>query len=220
MTFSIRLLGCVCLGVLSPSLFAQDIQYGADVSLVSNQIFRGRSLSDKSGDLQATLHISNDKGWSYRFFATSYENFLGDKKMRGEASLDYRSKSIDGFDYVFGFKRYFSPDGGIVINPLTKSYTNEVYVGITYKDVLLTYHQDDDADTNYTKLSYKYELMQGLKLSAHYGINSPIYEGDDANDYGLEAVYHWNEDLSFYGGATDHEVEGGHSYAGVTYRFW
>ncbi len=190
------------------STSAQRLTYSADVSGVSNYIFRGQSLSDDGFAAQAGFNIANDFGWQYRFFVSSYD-VNGDTDGRAEFSLAYRGEMDKYFDVMFGITAYgFESES---------KESTEWHLGLAAFDVSLVYHRDEERDTQYYDLAYFYQFSDEIRLDAHYGVAKPIYFSESSADYSLTGSYFWKPDLKFFLTVGSHDEFDSYGLVGATY---
>ncbi len=187
---------------------AERLNYSAEVTGVSNYIFRGRSLSDDSPALQAGFYIANDQGWTYRFWGSSYD-VNGDTDGLAEFSLSYKGTVDQIFDVSFGTKYYGYES--------EDRESEEWHVGLGAFDVMLEYHRNEELDTEYFDLSYFWQWNESLRLDFHYGTAKPIYQNITSSDYSVTASYTWNKDFKFFVTTGSHEDYDSFALVGVTY---
>ncbi|WP_144395432.1 TorF family putative porin [Pleionea sediminis] len=177
----------------------ERLNYSADFSGVSNYIFRGQSLSDDGFAAQAGFNISNDAGWKYRFFVSSYD-VNGDTDGRAEFSLAYRGEADKYFHFMFGVTAYGYES--------EDRESHEWHVGLEAFDASVIYYRDEELNTQYYDFAYFYELNDDIRFDAHYGIASPVNGEGTSEDYSVTATYRWLEDLSvFVTGGSHNELE-------------
>ncbi len=195
----------------SPYLKSENLEYTADLGVVSDYIFRGVSISDEQPVLQGAFYIKNDKGWSYRFFASSYD-FNGDTDTKGEFSLDYQGDLKGEFSWDMGITKY-------VYESDNDSASVEWYFGISAYNFSARYFKNEDTDYEYAQYGYQWAYSDELLFKAHYGINRQSYLKETADDYSVSAHYQWNKALNIYLTLGEQNRTDSFAFVGANYQF-
>lgn len=191
---------------------ANQMSYSADTTAVSNYVFRGQTLSDDAPALQAGFYAANDKGWTYRFWASSYD-MNGDTDGKLEASLNYRGEVDKYFNVMFGTKYY-----GYESDNTQESI--EWHFGLEAFDVSAVYHRNEELDTEYMEFGYFWQFNRQWRIDAHYGIAKPIYSKETGDDYSVSGNYSFNKDFNVFVTLGSHNRHEDYALAGVTYNIW
>ncbi|MEM9100952.1 MAG: TorF family putative porin [Pseudomonadota bacterium] len=188
---------------------AEEFEVSANVSLVSNYIFRGVSLSNDEPATQGGFDLSHSSG-AYLGVWGSSDSGNGEIDFYG----GYAFSVSDDFSVDVGVLRYYYPGVG--------EHTTEYHIGLSYLDFGFTYYYDETLESHYYELGYSYELIDKVSLDLHYGTFSPD-EGDDVYDYSLSVSYAFNDSYSVFVGYSDHEEDSeyadGEVFAGISASF-
>lgn len=188
------------------SIEEDESPISANVSLVSNYLYRGISQSGGKPAIQGGFDYEHSSGFYVGVFGTSI-SFLGDlytetagKEGANNASLEldtyvgFKRSFADDFSYDVGFLRYNYP--GTYAPGATKADTDEVYGGVGYKWISAKYSYSlgntfanaNTRGTNYLELNANYPFEQvGITLGAHYG--KQTYQGAGAILNGNSLTY-------------------------------
>lgn len=197
--------------ILTPSAFA-DTEFSANVSLVSNYVFRGYSYSDEKMATQGGFDLEDDSG--------VYAGIWGTSSVDPNGEVDvYAGYAFDISDDVYidvGVVRYHYPGG----DGVSSSGTTEYHIGMGWQDFTLTYHNDVHLDTDYFEANYSVGLTDTIGLDLHIGHVSDD-DDFDAVDYGITVNFAMNDNYSFFVSFAnvDDDSEDSHFFAGLTASF-
>ncbi len=181
---------------------AGDFTPSANVSLVSNYLYRGISQTGANPAIQGGFDLAHASGFYIGAWGSSI-SWLGDAGVASAAGLEldtyagFKNAFATDFSYDVGFLRYNYP-GDYAVGA-TKADTNEVYGALGYKWVTakLSYSLGDlfgvpnAKGSTYFDLSASYPVGEtGITLGAHYG--KQTYKGSTADAFklaGADASY-------------------------------
>ena len=173
----------------------------ANVSLVTNYLYRGISQTGGKPALQGGFDYTHESGFYAGVWGSSI-SWISDEKLASSAGLEldtylgFKNSFATDFNYDVGFLRYNYP--GTYASPMpagfAKADTNEVYGLIGYKWISFKYSYSlgdtfgtaGARGTDYFDLSANYPIADtGITLGAHYGKQD--YKGPNAGS-GLTAL--------------------------------
>lgn len=175
----------------------------ANVSLVSNYLYRGLSQTGDRGAIQGGFDYAHASGL-YAGVWGSNISWLSDTGTASKASFEldtYIGFSQDfatDFSYDVGVLRYNYP-GEYAVGAVSAN-TDEVYGAIGWKWLKAKYSHStsnlfgvaDSKGSSYAELNGSYDIeAPGISLSAHYGKQSVAGTGNDVltySDYNVKAV--------------------------------
>ena len=184
--FKSKLLNSVVLAALAiPCVaMAEDAApaspFTANVSVVSNYLYRGISQTGAKPALQGGFDYAHSSGFYAGVWGSSI-SWLSDAKIANNAGLELdtyfglKNSFATDFTYDVGFLRYNYPGSYLVA---TKADTNEVYGAIGYQWLTAKYSYSlgdtfgtaGAKGTDYIDLSANYPVADtGVTLGAHYG---------------------------------------------------
>jgi uncharacterized protein (TIGR02001 family) len=181
---------------------AGDFTPSANVSLVSNYLYRGISQSGANPAIQGGFDLAHASGAYVGVWGSSI-SWLGDAAVATDAGLEldtyfgFKNAFATDFNYDVGFLRYNYP--GDYAATATKADTNEIYGALGYKWITakLSYSLGDlfgvanAKGSTYFDLSAAYPIADtGITLGAHYG--KQTYKGSTADGFKLA-----NQDPSY-----------------------
>ncbi len=204
-------------------------QVSGSVSLLSNYIYRGVSLSDGNPEAQLNLNADFDSGWFAGAFATPVD--LPSTHGQAIAYGGYARQLTSDVSWEAGLSETAYTGGG------SRNYA-EMFVGLSSERLngRLYYSPDylgQSVHSLYGELNFNLPLTQGLRLIAHGGYLSLPRQGEDNvsashGDTRVGLAYHsgdWNlqwsvvsvrqtsVDAYYYQHVTNH-------YAGVFVAAW
>jgi uncharacterized protein (TIGR02001 family) len=154
------------LALLAFSITSVQAGVTANVGVTSNYVFRGETQTDDGAAIQGGVDFSHEVGFYLGAWASNVEFPNG----------------ADGFevDLYGGFKFDIGNNMALDFGYITYQYTDsairdasEVYFGIVFKDISVTYFDGDVDNTNndYNYLDFKFtpSLPYDMKLLLHYG---------------------------------------------------
>ncbi|WP_168927434.1 TorF family putative porin [Nitrincola alkalilacustris] len=162
--------------VVAPAATAEALELSANVSLVSDYVSRGYSYSNGRPALQGGFDLEHESGlyagiWGSSVSASAiaegsdgveldlYAGFAGELGMLG---------------YDIGVAHYIFPGS----QPRKDTDSTELYLGVSWEFLSLTYYRDIDFKSNYYNLDIAYPLLDNLTLDASLGYTDP---DDDAS---------------------------------------
>ena len=201
-----KLLNTLILTALSAPGFAlaADFTPSANVSLVTDYLYRGISQTGSKPAIQGGFDLAHSSGLYIGAWGSSI-SWLGDGRIADNAGLELDTyagyKAAAGpVSYDVGFLRYNYPGAYIpgvtfagTTIPVAKADTNEIYGALTYSIVTakLSYSLGDlftvpnAKGSTYFDLSASYPIGDtGVTIGAHYG--KQTYKGSSADT--LKAV--------------------------------
>lgn len=177
----------------------EESPFSANVSLVSNYLYRGLSQTGGKPAIQGGFDYEHSSGFyvgvwgsNTSFFSDLYKETAGalgasSSSLELDTYLGFKNSLPNDVFYDVGFLRYNYP--GTYAPPAIKADTNEVYGSIGYKWVSVkysyslgdTFGNPNTRGTNYAEINANYPFEQaGVTLGAHYGKQS--YRGAGAID--------------------------------------
>lgn len=171
--------------------------FSANVSLVSNYLYRGISQTGGKPAIQGGFDYEHSSGFYVGVWGSSIswlsDLYTDSKGVSGannaglevDTYLGFKKNFADDFTYDVGFLRYNYP--GTYPAGATKADTNEVYGALGYKWLTAkysyslgdTFANPNTRGTNYLEVNANYPLEQaGVTLGAHYG--KQTYQGAGA----------------------------------------
>ena len=174
------------------SAFADDFTPSANVSLVSDYLYRGISQTGAGPAIQGGFDLVHASGLYIGAWGSSI-SWLSDAAVASTAGLEldtyagYKSTAAD-IGYDLGFLRYNYP--GTYAAGATKADTNELYGALSYAYVTakLSYSLGDlfgvanAKGSTYFDLSASYAIPDsGYTVGAHYGLQT--YKGSTADGF-------------------------------------
>lgn len=177
----------------------------ANVSLVSNYLYRGISQTGAKPALQGGFDYTHSSGFYAGVWGSSI-SWISDAGAATNAGLEldtylgFKNAFATDFNYDVGFLRYNYP--GTYIATATKADTDEVYGALGYKWITAKYSYSlgktfgvaGASGTNYFDLSANYPIEDtGITLGAHYG--KQTYKGINAGA-GIAALSYSDYKLS------------------------
>lgn len=196
---------------ISPSAFA-EFEYSANVSLVSNYVFRGYTYSDDKMATQGGFDLEHDSGFYAGVWGTSSVDPNGEVDFYAGYGFDLSDNaSID-----VGVVRYHYPGG----DGVDSDGTTEYHVGMSWQDFSLTWHNDVDLETDYVEVNYSIGLSETVGLDLHVGHVSDDTDFD-AVDYGITLNFAMSDNYNFFVSFADvdDDSEDSHLFAGLTASF-
>jgi uncharacterized protein (TIGR02001 family) len=212
-----KLLVVACLSLcVAASAFAEEAAPAspvtANVSLVSNYLYRGISQSGAKPALQGGFDYTHASGFYAGVWGSSISWLTDNAAVTGATSsqleLDtyfgFKNAFATDFNYDVGFLRYNYPASYAATLPAgaAKADTNEVYGALGYKWLTAKYSYSlgntfgiaAAKGTNYFDLSANYPIADtGITLGAHYGKQS--FKGINAGT-GIAALSYSDYKLS------------------------
>lgn len=191
---------CVCVLCGAMPAVAQDseIEYSANVGLVSKYLWRGWVINS---DLSASGGFDvNYKGFYAGIWGGSDEN-LGTEY---DLYLGYAGEFGDNWNYDVGFIQYRYPNNNVEVN--------EAHMTLGYRFLSATYHRGED-DYDYIELNANFELTDKLGLELHVGHEDNTWR--TWKDYKVSLNYQLNDNYSVYLGATDKEDNDSNFFVGL-----
>ena len=180
----------LCTGLISgASVTAAEIS--ANVSLVSQYVFRGVNFSDEDPAIQGGFDYSH--GGFYAGVWGSSDTGNGEFDFYG----GYQFSLTPDVQLDLGVTRYYYPIGGS---------TTEFYAGIAYQWLGFTYYYDETLEQDYIELSAGFDLSQSLALNLRAGRVSPDV-GDEEYDTEVSLSYALNDQYSAFITHTTHESD-------------
>ncbi len=159
---------------------ADDFTPSANVSLVSDYLYRGISQTGARPAIQGGFDLAHSSGLYIGAWGSSI-SWLGDAGVASTAGLEldtyggYKGAAGD-VAYDVGFLRYNYP--GTYAAGAVKADTNEIYGAVTYSIVTAKYSYSlgdtfgvpDAKGTSYLDISASYAIPDtGVTVGAHYG---------------------------------------------------
>lgn len=179
-----------------------ELPISANISIVSDYVFRGISQTDNDPALQGGLDWSHDSGFYLGFWASNV-SWLNDLELGTNNSLETNfyggyATSLGPIGVDVGLLQYYYPGdygGAYKASGAEKPHTLEGYVGLSWEFLSFKYSHSftdlfgipDSKSSKYYDLSASYEVMDGLTLDAHYGYSS-IHGSDNYKDWKLGAT--------------------------------
>jgi uncharacterized protein (TIGR02001 family) len=197
-----KLLVVACLSLcVAASAFAEEAAPAspvtANVSLVSNYLYRGISQSGAKPALQGGFDYTHASGFYAGVWGSSISWLTDNAAVTGATSSQLE------LDTYFGFKNAFATDFNYDVGFLRYNYpANEVYGALGYKWLTAKYSYSlgntfgiaAAKGTNYFDLSANYPIADtGITLGAHYGKQS--FKGINAGT-GIAALSYSDYKLS------------------------
>lgn len=184
------------IAALSSPVALAEFEYSANVTLVSNYVFRGYSFSDDEMATQGGFDVEHESGFSAGVWGTSSVD------PNGEVDF-YASYAFDLSDQIsmdVGVVRYHYPGG----NGTDSSGTTEYHIGLGWEDLSFTWHKDVHADTDYFEANYSIGINDNMAIDLHLGrVNYDDAASTDATDYGATFTYNFNDNYSVFLSYTD-----------------
>ena len=172
--------------------FAEEAPFSANVSLVSNYLYRGISQAGGKPALQGGLDYTHSSGFyvgawgsSISWLSDTYTASGGTAGANNagvelDTYLGFKNSFATDFNYDVGFLRYNYPGSypATFAAGAAKANTDEVYGLIGWKWISLKYSYSlgntfgvaDARGTDYIDLSANYPVADtGITLGAHYG---------------------------------------------------
>lgn len=177
---------------------AQDSPLSANISLVSDYVFRGISQTDQRPALQGGFDYAHNSGFYAGLWASnvSWLQDLGAENSSLEIDVyaGYAGEA-GAIGYDFGLLQYYYPGsygGEYRAGGNEKPHTLEGYVGISWQFLSFTWSYaftdlfgiDRSRGSQYYDLSAAHELIAGVTLDAHVGYQE-IRRSDSYTDWKL-----------------------------------
>lgn len=167
------------------------------VALGSDYVWRGISQTDNQLALAGEIDYSHASGAYAGVWGGNVDFGPGDPSLELDLYAGYAGEFASGLSFDAGILRYEFPGASDL-------ETQEVHLGLGYKDVAVTWHYTNDyfgsdASAWYLELDASFDLVQELTLSLHAGRS----DGD-------------HFDLADYSAYTDYRVGISRALAGMT----
>lgn len=183
----------------------------ANVSLVSDYVFRGFSYSDGQMATQGGFDLEHDEGFYAGAWGTSSVDPNGELNVYAGYVVDINDAIAVGLNAV----RYHYPGGADV----DSSGTSEYAIAVMWSDIHLAYHNDVHLDSDYIEANYARSLTDVISATLHIG----RYDDPEtsATDYGVTFDYQLSDRFSVFLAATrvTDDEEGSNLFAGVSASF-
>lgn len=169
--------------LLGSNLALAESPISGNVTFVSDYILRGVSYSAGKPAIQGSLDYTHASGFYAGIWGSSVsDKSLGDIGSNGmeiDVYLGYAGE-VGAFGYDIGAVRYIYP------SDLSSSDTDstELYIGMSWEFLGLSYARDIDLDTDYLELTASYEVMTDLSLDMSVGYMDPD-EGETRTDWSI-----------------------------------
>lgn len=179
--------------------------FSANISLVSNYLYRGISQTGAKPALQGGFDYEHSSGFyagvwgsSISFYSDLYTETAGaagasNSSLELDTYLGFKNEFAGDFNYDVGFLRYNYP--GTYPAGATRADTNEVYGAIGYKWITAKYSYSlgdtfataSARGTDYFEINADFPVAEGLSLEAHAGKQS--FKGPNAGVGPLNLSY-------------------------------
>lgn len=175
LALAVVLASCGTLG--STAVLAEDGPISGTLTFVSDYVSRGFSYSAGRPAIQGSLDYSHDSGFYAGVWASSVSDRalgIGSNGVEFDVYVGYATE-IGSMGLDIGAVRYIFP------SDLSSSDTDstDLYIGLSWEMLGLTYYRDIDLDVNYLEASVAYPLNANWTLDGSYGYSDP----DDGESY-------------------------------------
>lgn len=184
-----KFLMLAALAVPGVAMAEETSPFSANVSLVSDYLYRGISQTGTKPAIQGGFDYAHASGF-YAGVWGSNISWLSDAGTATNASVEldtylgFSSSFAEDFTYDVGFLRYNYP--GTYAAGAVKADTDEIYGALGYKWVTAKYSYSlgktfgvpDAKGTNYLEINADFPLAEGFSVSAHVG--KQTYKGSSA----------------------------------------
>lgn len=161
---------------------AEDSPFSGNVTFVSDYVSRGYSWSDGRPAIQGSIDFNHASGLYIGMWGSSVAEksvIEGSSGVELDVYIGYAGE-IGAFGFDVGAVRYIYPGS----HKSDDTDSTELYLGVSWEFLSLTYYRDIDFDSNYLNFEVAYPLTESLTLDASIGYTDPD-DGKSARDWKL-----------------------------------